>query len=505
MAADATGGGRNLRARIGLWTGPLLALLILLIGPPAALAGYTPGETGAQAAWMVLALLVLMAVWWVSEAVPIPVTSLLPLIVLPLATDLTLRQAAAFYMDSIVVLLMGGLIVAKVIERWNLHARIALGIVSRVGSRPSVILAGFMAACALLSMWISNSATAIMMTPIALSVAAAVAGTREGEGAAAGSFTVALLLAIAWSCSIGGLGTPVGTPTNLIVINGLVAQTGRSISFPQWMMIGVPVVLVMLPAAWFVLTRWAFKFPQADGAAGQAVARRHLLALGPVTAPEVRTMALFALVAGLWIVREPLNGLEIAGTRPFEGLQDGMIAILGVVLAFLIPSGLRDGPRTPLLDWETAERIPWGVILLFGGGLSLANAINVTGLGLWIGSSLSPIAGLPLVLVLLAIVAAVLFLTEVTSNVATASALMPVLGALAMTGDLPLDQMAAALAMAASCAFMLPMATGPNAVIFASGRVSLPQMALAGIRLNFLAIVIITGLVTLTVPYALGG
>jgi len=484
------------RGRIGLWLGPLLAILIQLAPLPASLLESAGDEESARAAWIVLSMLVLMSVWWVTEALPIPITSLLPLVVLPTTGVLSIAQASAPFMHPIVVLLMGGFIVAKAIERWNLHARIALNVVVRVGSSPTRLIGGFMAAAAILSMWISNTATSIMMMPIAISAASEIVGRDKLDG----PFTWALLLGIAWACSIGGLGTLVGTPTNLIVVGYINDNTTLSIDFAQWMLIGLPAVAVMVPVAWFVLTRWAFKIEMTETSAGRHAVLEDLRALGPLSRPEGRTIAVFAAVAFLWIFRRQLAGVELFGVAPFANLTDHVIAIIGVFLCFVVPSGKGRGA---LLDWKTAETIPWGVLLLFGGGMSLAAAITASGLSTWIGGELSGIAVLPTIVLIAVVTTLVIFLTEVTSNVATASALMPVLGALALSSGIEVGYLAVPLALAASCAFMLPMATGPNAVAFATGYVSLPTMARAGLRLNLLAIAAITALVYGLVPLIL--
>ena len=495
-AATAETGKTDLRQRVGFWLGPALALGLQLLGPPDSLTTLLETPDAARGAWVVLSLLSLMAVWWVTEAIPIPVTSLLPLVILPVFGVQAIGAVSAAYMHPIVVLLLGGFIIARAIERWNLHERIALSIVVRAGARPSLMIAGFMAAAALLSMWISNTATSIMMMPIAISVAASLSNRDDG---ASPPFLLALLIGIAWACSIGGLGTPVGTPTNLIIIGYLNQTAGYQIGFLSWIAIGLPTVLVLVPLGWLVLTRWAFRPKLENAAAGQAYVRERLTGLGPVTTPEWRTLCLFAVIAGLWIFRRPLNGLEIMGVTPLAGLTDHVIAILGVILFFLVPSGTDRKSRGALLDWPTAEAIPWGVLLLFGGGMALAGAITASGLGTWLGGELAILASLPVVLIILAVTLFVIFLTEVTSNIATASALMPVLGALALSTGLDITFLAIPLALAASCAFMLPMATGPNAVVFATGRVSLPQMARAGLRMNIVA----TGAIT-AIAYWLG-
>lgn len=498
---------RSWRNRIGLWLGPLLAIAIQFVPVPASLIESAGSDETARNAWIVLSLLTLMSIWWVSEAVPIPVTSLLPLVIVPffdvmgtgrLGTSAAVNAISSQYLHAIVVLLLGGLIVAKAIERWNLHARIALNVLARVGARPSMLVAGFMLAAALLSMWISNTATSIMMMPIALSVAAAVLGRDNLDQ----PFTYALLLGIAYACSIGGLGTPVGTPTNLIIMGQLNEDHGFSIGFGDWMLLGVPVVLALLPAAWFVLTRWAFPLKASVGDAGRDVILQKRAELGRMTTPEWRTLGVFAVIAVLWVFQRPLKGVEIAGISPFVGLTDHITAIFGVILCFLVPSGARAQPGSRLLDWKTAETIPWGVLLLFGGGMALARAITVTGLSTWLGEQMSSLALLPLIAIIALLTIFVIFLTEVTSNVATASALMPVMGALALSSGIDVELLAAPLAMAASCAFMLPMATGPNAVVFSTGRVSLPTMAGAGFRLNLIAIVLITFAAYLLTPLA---
>lgn len=490
---------RTVRNWLGLFLGPGLMIGLYLLGPPQSLVDNAGGVAKAQAAWTVLGLLALMATWWVTEAIPIPVTALLPLVVLPLARVQSIDITAQGYMNKIVVLLMGGFIIAKAIERWNLHRRIALTVVARAGSRPSMLVAGFMFAAAALSMWISNTATSIMLAPIALSVAAAVVG----PGFRTAPFTYALLLGVAYACSIGGLGTPVGTPTNLIIIDYLNENAGFVIDFGRWMLIGIPSVILLVPLAWLVLTRVVFRLPNAGKGEGDAIVREQLAQLGPMTTPERRTLIVFAVVATLWIFRRPLSDLSVFGVAPFGGLTDHVTAILGVILCFLIPSGSSRERGAMLLDWRTAETIPWGVVLLFGGGMSLAFAIRSSGLGDWVGGELAAFTALPILVLMLLLAAFVIFLTEVTSNVATAAALMPVLGAVALESGLDIELLALPLALAASCAFMLPMATGPNAVIFSTGVVSVPTMARAGLVLNFMAIFAITAITYLLGPLVL--
>lgn len=490
--------------------GIVTALAIQLIEPPGELSGE---------AWAVVSLTVLMVMWWVSEAVPIPVTSLLPLVVLPLSGVMTIGEASAGYSNPTVILLLGGFIIAKSIERWRLHERLALNVVARSGDRPEGLLAGFMIASALLSMWISNTATAIMLAPIALSVAATQASNGHSDGQAPPGLALALLLGVAYGCSIGGLGTPVGTPTNLIVLGYLQSNLGVTISFAQWMVFGVLAIAVLLPAAWLVLRLWALpvlpsRVPLAQAEAEAApyepdwpestpvgpTVQERLARLGPMSVPERRIAWVFALVALLWVFSRPLSQLSLGGLVPFGGLTDHVIAILGAILLFVIPSGSAGQKRTALLDWATASRIPWGVILLFGGGLSLAAAISGSGLSTYLGDQMTALTTLPVLVLVACLVTFVLFATEVTSNVATASALMPVVGAVALGGNVDPVLLAVPVALAASCAFMLPMATGPNAIVFATGKVSMGQMAGIGLRLNLIAIVLLSGLGAYVAP-----
>ena len=431
-----------------------------------------------------------MATWWSTEAIPVPATSLIPLIFLPLFGITSPDQAARPYGDDVIFLLLGGFIIAMAMQRWNLHKRIALNILARVGGHPAALIGGFMAAAALLSMWISNTATTLMMIPIALSVANAVSGGKKGH-----TFTIALVLGVAYASSIGGFGTIIGTPPNAIAVGYLADNHGIDISFAQWMMFGIPVVFLMVPAAWLVLTKWAFPLKGIRAEKGKQAIINELKDLGLITTPEKRTAFLFALIAFSWMFRPLLNDLPGLG-----GLNDMTIAIAGAVLMFVIPSGSKQQKGAFLLNWEWAVKLPWGVILLFGGGLSLANAIKITGLSLWMGEALSGLTAFPLLFLMLALIVMVVFLTELTSNTATTAGLMPVLGALAVVGDYNPLLLAVPAALAASCAFMLPVATAPNAIVFASGQVTIPQMCKAGFRLNLVAIIIVTTLSYALVP-----
>jgi sodium-dependent dicarboxylate transporter 2/3/5 len=478
--------GRQTYQKIGFPLGPLFWIALQIIQPSPELS---------EEAWQVLALAGWMAIWWGTEAIPIPATSLLPLAVLPIMGAASPADAASPYANWVIFLLLGGFIIAMAMQRWNLHRRIALNILARAGAKPAALIGGFMAASALLSMWVSNTATTLMMVPIALSVAEA----TLGKGNLKHPFTVALLLSVAYAASIGGMATLVGTPPNAMVAAYLSETRGIEIGFAQWMSVGLPIVLVLLPAAWFVLTKWVFRLGDLTAEGGATAVEDGLKALGPLSIPERRVLYLFLVVAAMWIFRPLLTRFD-----PLAGLSDMGIAIGGAIALFVIPSGSDHEPASFLLDWASAVRLPWGVILLFGGGLSLAAAINATGLAVWLGDSLVPLTSLHLLLLMLALVAFITFLTELTSNTATTAALLPVLGAIAGAGEFNPILLAVPAAMAASCAFMLPVATAPNAVVFAGGHITIPQMVGTGFRLNFVAITIITALCYALVPLIFG-
>ncbi|MCG8503565.1 MAG: DASS family sodium-coupled anion symporter [Sphingomonadales bacterium] len=478
--------GRQTYQRVGLVLGPALAALLFVLPAPDAL---TPE------AWSVVAVAAWMATWWATEAIPVPATSLLPLVLLPLLGVMGVREAAAPYASPVIFLLLGGFIIAMGIQRWNLHRRIALHILLAFGRHPSALVGGFMLAAALLSMWVSNTATTLMLLPIALSVAEQVLG----KGSTRHPFTICLILGVAYAASIGGLGTIIGTPPNAFVVQ-LVADTqGIDISFLEWMAFGIPIVALMLPMTWYVLTHWVFRFAPEDVVGGDAVVRRELEAMGPITTPEIRTAAVFAVAAVSW-----MSLLLLRKIPGLEALSNMGIAVMGAVAMFLVPSGSKSEPGSFLLDWDAAVKLPWGVVLLFGGGLSLAAAIQATGLAVWLGDSLSVLTTFHMVIIIGALVALIIFLTELTSNTATVAAIVPVLAAIAGAADFAPILLAAPAAMAGSSAFMLPVATAPNAIVFATGHVTIPQMVKAGFRLNLIGIAVITLVCFTLVPRIFG-
>ena len=482
MDGDAAGTPPRAAARLGLLLGPLVFAAMLLLPPPAGLA---------PEAWRVAATATLMALWWVTEAVPIPVTGLLPLALFPLLGVASMGETAAPYADPLIFLFLGGFLVALGLERWNLHRRIALGVVGLVGVRPASLVGGFMLATAFLSMWVSNTATAVMMLPIGLSVIALL--RQDGEAAARDGFAPALLLGIAYGASIGGMATLIGTPPNALLAAFMRRTYGVEIGFAQWMAIGLPLAVLMLLGAWLILTRLAFALPRQAIAGSAALIRGEIAGLGPLATPELRVGLVFAGAALLWVLRPALEGVLPAG------VNDTVIAVAAGVLLFVIPAGGKAGRGVRLMDWPTATRLPWGVLLLFGGGLSLAAAIGRSGLAAWIGAGFAGLGHWPLLLVVLLVTAGIVFLTELTSNTATAAAFLPLMASVAPALAADPFLLTIPVALGASCAFMLPVATPPNAIVFGSGRLTVAQMARAGFLLNLAAIAIILGLTTVLV------
>jgi sodium-dependent dicarboxylate transporter 2/3/5 len=459
----------------------------------------TPAPAGLEpAAWRTAAVGLLMAVWWMSEAAPIAVTSLLPMVLFPLLGVASMADAAAPYANPLVFLFLGGFLIALGIERWGLHRRIALSIIARVGTRPTRIVAGFMLASAVLSMWISNTATTMMMLPIALSIVelAQPEGARR-DGPVEGPFPVCLMLGVAYASSIGGMGTLIGSPTNALLAGFLNQTSGQPLTFLAWLAVGVPVAAVGLALAYVVLTRWVFPLRLERLPGGAGFVREELARLGPMSRGETTVAVVFAATALLWVGR-PLVA------RGVPGLTDTGIALAGAVLLFVVPVDWRRGQA--VLEWTEARRLPWGVLLLFGGGLSLADAVSGTGLAAAIGAGLRGADAWPAWLVTLAVVTVIVLLTELTSNTATAATFLPVVASIAVALGRPPMLLLVPATLAASCAFMMPVATPPNAIVYGSGHVTVPQMARAGVWLNLVFVVLLTAAAFVLVPWiATGG
>lgn len=474
--------------RLGLYLGPASFLIIqFLISSP---------DLNPQAQAM-LALTSWMAIWWITEAMPIAGTAMLPLILMPMLGILKIDLVSANYMHPTVLLYMGGFLLATGIEKWDLHKRIALNIINLLGTDLRKIVLGFILATGFLSMWISNSATALMMLPIGLAV---VGQFKDQLGKAnymlANNLGKNIMLGIAYSASIGGMATLIGTPTNAILSAVVKELYDYSIAFDEWMLFGLPFSLILLGICWYYLVSFGNSLPR-NFRLGDAktVVSEQLKALGKITFEEKTVLIVFALVCFSWISRSFLL------VKILPEIDDTIIVLVGVVLLLLLPSS-RKGER--ILDWKTAEKIPWGVLILFGGGLALAEGFKETGLAEWIGQKFTLIEGVGFFVLLLIIIASVNFLTEVTSNVATASMLLPILASVAIKLDLHPFGLMVGATLAASCAFMLPVATPPNAVVFGSGYLQMKDMVKAGLWLNILSILIITLMVFFILPWLWG-
>lgn len=463
---------------VALFVGPCLFVGSWLLPAPEGLA---------VEGWHALGIGLWMALWWMTEAVPIPVTSLLPLIVFPVVGLRSMADTAAPYANPLIFLFMGGFILALGMERCQLHRRIALGILKRVGTRPRGIVAGFMLACALLSMWVTNTATTMMMLPIGLSV---VSLARERlVPAQAHMFGVALMLGIAYACTIGGLGTLIGTVPNALAAAFMSNSFGIQLGFGQWMLFGVPLMVVGLPVTWFVLTRVAFRLDEGEIPGMRDMMGGMMRQLGPMTRDERWVSAVFGVVVLLWLTRPLLNDA-------LPGVTDTGIALFGAALLFVLPSADVD-EQAPwserfLMTWREASRLPWGILILFGGGLSLAAVLSQTGFATWLGGLMAYVGAWPVLVVIFVVTGVVILLTELTSNTATTAAFLPVMASVALgIGQDPLLLVIPAT-VAASAAFMLPVATPPNAIVFGSDLITIPDMARTGAYLNVAFTVIIS-------------
>lgn len=469
--------GRSRHQVIGLFLGPLIAGLMIFAGPP---------ESLSQPGWMTASVGILMAVWWATEAVPIAVTALLPIVVFPLFGIATIQDTTAPYANKVIYLFLGGFIVAFAMQRWNLHRRMALTVLQHVGGNGRSLVGGFMLASAIISMWVMNTSTTMMLLPIAVSIIAVIHKTVDGlDDKAKDNFQYSLLLGIAYGATIGGMATLVGTAPNAMFAAFMQETYGTEIDFSRWMLVGLPLSAMMLPLAWLILTRFAFKVDFKTSDEGKAALRQLKEELGAITVPEKRVATVFVLMAATWVLRPLLVTLP-----GLSALDDSGIAMAGGIALFLIPSGEKSDPL--LLRWTYAERLPWSVLILFGGGLTLASAVTRTGLAEWLGSSLQTIGALPLFALVIVAATMIIFLTELTSNIATTATFLPVVGAIAIESGYDPIVLAVPVTLAASCAFMLPVATPPNAIVFGSGMLTIPKMVRAGIMLNIVGIFLVS-------------
>lgn len=455
---------------------------------------FTPAPEGLSAeGWHTAAVTLLMGIWWITEALPIAVTALLPIVLLPVLNITTIGEATSPFANPLIFLFMGGFIIAVAMERWDLHKRIALNIVKFVGVKPSSIIMGFILASAFLSMWVSNTATALMMLPIALSILKLVENQKEQSEKL--NFEIVLILSIAYSCNIGGMGTLIGTPPNALLAGFMSENYGVEIGFAQWMMVGVPLMIVSLPVMYFLLAKVIYPVKLDELPGGATLIHDKLANLGAISNAEKKVAFVFALTAVLWISRPLLTDF-------IPGLSDAGIAIGAAVLLFIIPVDLAN--RRFVLSWSEAEQLPWGVLILFGGGLSLASAISSTGLAEWIGQGVGVLGSWPVFLLVGLVVFLIVFLTEMTSNTATTAAFLPILASVAIgLGENPL-LLAIPAALGASCAFMLPVATPPNAIVYGSEKITIPEMSKAGFWLNLVFIALLTVGTFFVISYVFG-
>lgn len=478
------------RAWIGRALGPVVAIIVHRLLQEAETLPAEGGVTAAVAG--------LMAVWWMTEALPLPITSLLPVVLFPLFGVADIQRATAPYASPVIFLFGGGFLLAQAVQRWGLHRRLAMHTVLIVGTRPRRLIAGFMLTSGGLSMWMSNTATTVMMLPIGVSVLALVASRPDEQGAGVlglpdrwRPFATALMLAIAYAASIGSVATIIGTPPNGIMA-GYLAQQGAPIGFGRWMLFGLPIAAVFMVIAWVLLTRVLFTIGPGELPGGRELIRSELRDMGPMSRGERTTLSVFLVVAVLWIGRSWLETLP-----GLDGLDDATIAIVGAVALFLLPVDWRKGVMT--LDWAWAKRIPWQVLILFGGGLSLASSIDESGLAAFIGGAVAELDWLALPLLVLVIVVTLVLLTEITSNTATAAVFVPILGGVSVGVGLGPAELVVPAAIATTFAFMLPVATPPNAIVFGSGYVGVGQMARVGLWLNLVGVIL-----NLAAVYTLG-
>jgi len=478
----------------GLAAGPLAGLLLFLVLPEQYVdENRQVIELGAQAR-AAASVGLWMATWWMTEAISVYATALLPLAAFPLTGALSIKATAASYGHEIIYLFLGGFVLALALERCGLHRRVAIAALGQVGTRPANIVAAFMMIAAFTSMWVTNTATTIMLLPVALSIIGLAEPAAKDEAAAgvAGNFRICLLLGIAYAATVGGIGTIIGTAPNVFVVSFVKSQMGREISFAEWMTFGVPFMLLFLPLIWWVLTRAIYPVGHAPLPGFDSVVAGLRRELGAMTRAERMTLAIFSATAAAWIGRPLLNGLSLGGARPLAGLTDPGIAVIAALLLFVTPVSLRRGEF--LMDWQTAVKLPWGLLVLFGGGLSLAAALDSTGFSAFLGTRAIILEPLPQLAVIALVTALMIFLTELTSNTATTATLVPVLFAIATGLGMDPYLLILPAGIAASCAFMLPVATPPNAIVFGAGTIRISQMTRVGLWLNLCGVALITGL-----------
>lgn len=485
---------RTLRQNVGLWLGPLLFFIFLF--------GISP-EGMPKEALAVLASTVWIATWWITEAIPIPATSLLPIVLFPVTGAVTEGVTSA-YADSTIFLFLGGFVIAIAMQKWELHRRIALNIILLVGTSTSKIVLGFMFATGFLSMWISNTATAMMMMPIALAVISHFNDSIKDKKNVEKNFGKAIMLGVAYAASIGGVGTLIGTPPNTIFAGIVKEIYNVEISFAGWMLFGVPLAAILLMLVWFYLVKVAFPMKIKVIPGGKSVIQDEKNQLGSMSFEEKLVLTVFTLTAFTWITRSFIPDIikYDAISAVVARLDDTIIAILAAVILFILPS--RQAKDGKLVNWNDAKEVPWGILLLFGGGLAIAKGFKESGLAQWIGEQLSVLQSVHFIVLILCVTTLVLFLTEITSNTATATMMFPIMASLGLALDVHPYALMVAAGISASCAFMLPVATPPNAIVFGSGMIKITDMVRAGFWINIFCIFFITGMIYFFMPIAWG-
>jgi solute carrier family 13 (sodium-dependent dicarboxylate transporter), member 2/3/5 len=473
----------NYRKPLALLAGVLVFVLLYFLNPLHLI----------NSAAVTLAIGGLMITWWVLEALPLAVVALVPIVLFPLFKVATLEETTVSFSNPIIFLFMGGFFIGLAIERWNLHKRIALSIVNITGTNGNRIVLGFILATGFLSMWLSNTATTMMMFPIAMSVIH-VMKENEQTGANINNFALTIMLSIAYASNIGGIGTIIGTPPNVAFVGFIAKRYEYNIGFLDWMLLCTPLAIALLLALYFTMTHWLFPNRIADNAVTKQFIRSELKALGPLSTAEKRVLAVFIGTAFLWITKDLINKLH------WVKLDDTIIAILGSLFLFIIPSGSKEPKNQQLLEWHHTKNMAWGILLLFGGGIALANALEKAGLigqlGAWIGG----FSGNNVLLLILVITAVSIFLSEIMSNVAQVIVLSPVIAGVAEALKMDPMLLGIPMALAASCAAMLPMGTPPNAIVFASGYIRLKDMFKVGLVINLISILLITLFAWLLLP-----
>ena len=466
--------------QVGLLLGPLLFVLTLLLFHPEGLS--SEGR-------LILASTLWIATWWITEAIPIPVTSLMPLILLPVSGTMTGSEVTSSYGSDIIFLFLGGFFIATAMEKWNLHRRIALFIISVIGTSTQRILLGFMAATAFLSMWVSNTAAVMMMVPMALAITAQVAATLKGQkdGTDLRKFEKSMLFGVGYAGTIGGFATLIGTPPTIIFAGQVRELFGVEVSFASWMLFATPLMIVILLCTWLYLSKLAFKINFKELPGGKELIVGERKKLGKMSYEEGIVAVIFAFAAFMWITKDFFWSGESALILQISGISDGMIAMIATVLLFLIPNKVRGR----ILEWGDSRDIPWGVLLLFGGGLAIAAGFQSSGLSTWLGEQLTVLDGLHILVIIAGATTLIMMLTEITSNTATATMIMPVLAALAVAIDVHPFALMAPCAIAANCAFMLPVGTPPNAIIFGTGKIKIVEMVKTGFGLNVFSTILI--------------